>query len=88
MNTIKLSGKGQLSLPEQVIAQHHWQEGQEFVVVNAGNGILLRPKLTFPPTKIEDVAGCLAFKGKAKTLDEMEAAIAQGAIQSMKDEHE
>ena len=87
MNTIKLSGKGQVSLPEQIIAEHHWQEGQELVVVNVGNGSLLRPKVTFPPTKIEDVAGCLAYKGKAKSLDEMEAAIAQGAIQSITHEH-
>jgi bifunctional DNA-binding transcriptional regulator/antitoxin component of YhaV-PrlF toxin-antitoxin module len=88
MNTIKLSGKGQVSLPEEVIANHHWHEGQELVVVNVGNGILLRPKVVFPQTKIEDVAGCLAYEGKAKTLGEMEAAIAQGAVQSMADEHQ
>ncbi|NQZ12266.1 MAG: AbrB/MazE/SpoVT family DNA-binding domain-containing protein [Algicola sp.] len=39
MDTIKLSGKGQVSLPEQIIAEHHWQKGQELVVVNVGNGI-------------------------------------------------
>jgi bifunctional DNA-binding transcriptional regulator/antitoxin component of YhaV-PrlF toxin-antitoxin module len=80
MNTIKLSGNGQVSLPEEVIANHRWHEGQEFVVFNVGNGILLRPKVVFPQTKIEDVAGCLAYKGKAKTLDEMEAAIVAGTI--------
>lgn len=86
MNTIKLSGKGQVSLPEHMVAEHHWHEGQELVVVNVGDGILLRPKMSFPETKIEDVAGCLAYKGKAKTLEEMEEAIAHGALQSMKEE--
>ncbi|MCP4698949.1 MAG: DUF2281 domain-containing protein [Gammaproteobacteria bacterium] len=30
----------------------------------------------FPPTKLEDVAGCLRYKGKAKSVEEMDAAIA------------
>jgi hypothetical protein len=32
-----------------------------------------------PPTRLEDVAGCLAYKGPAKTLADMEQAIARGA---------
>jgi len=32
-----------------------------------------------PPTRIEDVAGCLAYRGTTKTLDDMEHAIEKGA---------
>ena len=32
-----------------------------------------------PATRIQDVAGCLAYRGKAKTLRDMERAIARGA---------
>lgn len=30
----------------------------------------------FPPTRLEEVAGCLAYQGKAKSVKEMDAAIA------------
>lgn len=33
------------------------------------------------PTQLNDVAGCLAYQGKAKTLDEMNQAIEQGIIE-------
>jgi hypothetical protein len=29
----------------------------------------------FAPTRIEDVAGCLAYAGPAKTIEEMDAAV-------------
>ena len=34
---------------------------------------------TLPVTRIQDVAGCLAYRGPAKTLLEMEHAIEKGA---------
>ena len=37
------------------------------------------PPPALPVTRIQDVAGCLAYKGKAKTLLDMEHAIAKGA---------
>ncbi|MCP4699322.1 MAG: DUF2281 domain-containing protein [Gammaproteobacteria bacterium] len=30
----------------------------------------------FPPTRLEDVAGCLPYKGVAKSVEEMDAAAA------------
>lgn len=35
----------------------------------------------FPETTLEEVAGCLEYKGEAKTLEEMEAAIAKGVVE-------
>ncbi|GEM_PF-670113 len=31
----------------------------------------------FPPTRLEDVAGCLRYTGQAKTIEEMDAAVAE-----------
>ena len=33
----------------------------------------------FAPTRIEDVAGCLAYAGPAKTIEEMDAAVLRHA---------
>lgn len=78
MNTTKLSSKGQIIIPKPLRTAHHWEVGQELVAINFGDGILLKPKKPFEETNIEDVAGILKFKGKAKTFDEMNEAIAEG----------
>ncbi len=78
MNTTKLSSKGQVIIPKPLRTAHHWEAGQELVVEDIGDGILLKPKTPFPETDIIDVASCLEFKGKAKTIDDMELAIAKG----------
>jgi hypothetical protein len=48
----------------------------EFSVTEAGDGLLLRPLQSFAPTRIEDVAGCLPYRGKPKTVAQMKKAIA------------
>jgi len=78
MNITKLSSKGQVIIPKPLRTSHHWEAGQELVVIDAGDGILLKPKAPFPETEIADAAACLDFKGKAKSLDDMELAIAKG----------
>jgi len=78
MNTTKLSSKGQVIIPKPLRTAHHWEAGQELVVVNLADGILLKPKTPFPETNINDVASCLNYKDRAKTLDEMEQAIRKG----------
>lgn len=78
MNTTKLSSKGQVIIPKPLRTEHHWEIGQELVAINFGDGILLKPKKPFDETHIENVAGSLKFKGKAKTIDEMNEAIAEG----------
>jgi hypothetical protein len=47
----------------------------EFIVENTADGVLLRPAKSFPPSRIEDVVGCLRYSGKPKTLGQMDAAI-------------
>ena len=78
MNTTKLSSKGQVIIPKPLRTAHHWEVGQELIVVDLGDGILLKPKTPFPVTDIDDVASCLKFEGETKTLDDMELAIKKG----------
>jgi AbrB family looped-hinge helix DNA binding protein len=75
METTRLSSKGQVILPKSVRDAHKWRPGTEFIVENTADGILLRPAKPFPPTRLEDVAGCLRYAGKPKTLSQMQAAI-------------
>lgn len=74
----KLSSKGQVIIPKPIRTAHQWRPGQELLVIDAGDGVLLRPKVPFKPTSIQDVAACLAYKQKAKSIDDMERAIQQG----------
>ena len=78
METTKLSSKGQVVLPLSIRRNQKWESGTQLTVEETAHGVLLRPAKPFPPTKFEDVFGCLQYKGKAKTLEEMDAAIAKG----------
>lgn len=78
METTRLSSKGQVILPKSVRESHHWVSGTEFVIEDTPDGVLLRPTKSFKPTRLEDVVGCTGYKGPAKTLEEMENAIAKG----------
>lgn len=62
METTKLSSKGQVIIPKAVRKTHHWETGLELVVIDAGDGILLRPRTPFESTGLADVAGVLKDK--------------------------
>ncbi len=85
MATTIISSKGQVIIPKPIRTAHNWKPGQKLLVVDARDGILLKPVSPFPETTIEEVAGCLNYKGKAKTLAEMEAAIAKGVKETFND---
>jgi AbrB family looped-hinge helix DNA binding protein len=77
METTKLSSKGQIILPKAIRDAHAWQPGTEFLVEDTPDGVLLRPRKAMEPTRLEDVAGSLKYEGPAKSLEEMERAIAE-----------
>jgi len=79
METTKLSSKGQVIIPKLLRTAHQWKEGLGLglVVIDTGDGILLKPKIAFPETNIENVSSFLQYTGKAKSLEEMEQAIQQ-----------
>lgn len=78
METIRLSSKGQVILPKSIRDARHWMPGTEFEVENRPEGVLLRPKKRFATTHIAAVVGCTGYQGPTQSLEEMEAAIAQG----------
>jgi AbrB family looped-hinge helix DNA binding protein len=76
---VRLSTKGQLVVPKELRRRHGWTEGMELVFEDEGDHVILRSTRRFPKTTLEDLVGCTGYKGPAKSLEEMEAGIAQGA---------
>lgn len=85
MATTVLSSKGQIIIPKPIREAHHWKPGQRFEVIESGDAIQLRPVEPFPESTLVDVAACLRYEGKAKTLAEMEEAIRKGAQEVARD---
>ncbi|HSH01814.1 MAG TPA: AbrB/MazE/SpoVT family DNA-binding domain-containing protein [Anaerolineae bacterium] len=79
METTKLSSKGQVIIPKLLRESNAWEIGQEFIVIDVGDGILLKVKKPFEETSLHDVAGCLSYSGEPKSLEDMDAAIKRGA---------
>jgi AbrB family looped-hinge helix DNA binding protein len=85
MEVTRLSSKGQVIIPKPLRAAHHWEAGQELMAIDVGDGILLKPKKPFPETTLDQVAGCLKYSGKPKSLNELEDAIRQGVTEQWHD---
>jgi hypothetical protein len=51
----------------------------DLIVEDRGDSVVLRRADELPVTSLEDLVGCAGYKGPPRTLEEMEAAIAQGA---------
>lgn len=85
METTRLSSKGQVIIPKPLRTAHHWEPGQELIVIDTGDGVLLKPKKPFQETSIEDVASSLQYAGEPKTLDDMEQAIKRGVMGHVRD---
>ncbi len=85
METTKLSSKGQVIIPKSLRNQYNWDTGQTLLVIDKGDGILLKSKSSFIPTSLKDVAGCLKYEGKPKSLKDMEQAIKTGALKKKDD---
>ena len=75
--TTRLSSKGQVVLPLKIRDARGWKPGTKFTVEETGDGILLRPARSFPPSTLDEIVGFLKYKGKPKTLAQMDDAITQ-----------
>ncbi len=81
----KLSTKGQVIIPKPLRTAHNWQAGQKLQFIDTPDGILVKSDpATFKQTSIEQVAGCLRYKGKPKSIAEMNEAIAKGVMEQSK----
>ena len=79
MEITRLSSKGQIIIPQAIREAHKWLPGIEFAVIETDQGILLSPIKPFKKTTMQQVLGCMGYKGPKKTLKDMQAAIAKGA---------
>jgi AbrB family looped-hinge helix DNA binding protein len=79
MVTTRLSEKGQIVIPKRIRSDHNWEPGLEFFVEDLGESITLKPVSSFKQTELRDVLGCTLYRGKRKSLKEMEDAVAKGA---------
>jgi len=61
METTKLSSQGQVTVPQSLREQ--WEEGQELILINIGDGVLVKPKKLFSETRLDELAGCLNYQG-------------------------
>ena len=74
-----VSTKGQVILPKAIRERWKWAAGTRLIVADTPDGVLLKPAPVFASTRPEDVAGMLAYRGRPKTLEEMDAAISAEA---------
>ncbi len=77
--TTVVSTKGQVILPKVIRDRRHWDSGTKLVVEDTDDGVLLRRARLFRATSVTQVAGMLAYKGKAKSVEEMDDAVAREA---------
>lgn len=75
MDLTHLSDAGEIVIPKSIRDAHHWEVGQEFLVIETEDGILLKPNKVFPRTSLDQVAGCLRYTGEPKSLEDFEEAI-------------
>lgn len=78
MATTTLSSKGHVIIPKRFRTAHGWEAGLELMVINTGDGILLKPKPAFEEAALDEVAGCLPIEGGPKSADEIDVAVRQG----------
>jgi len=82
MATTTLSTKGQVIIPKEIRERRGWAAGLTLEVEERGDGVVLRPARALPRTMVDDLLGCLPYKGRPKTIAEMEAGIAKGTRRS------
>ncbi|MCP2727097.1 AbrB/MazE/SpoVT family DNA-binding domain-containing protein [Limnofasciculus baicalensis] len=85
MEITRLSSEGKLIIPQAMLDAHRWERGQELIVIDMGDGILIKPKKPFVETTLADVAGCLKYLGKPKSIQDLEEAIRLGVQEQWHD---
>jgi len=77
-----VSSKGQIVIPKGIRTSHGWAAGMEIEIEEHGDCLVLRPVRKLPRTSLADLIGCTGYRGPAKSLEDMESGVAEGARQS------
>lgn len=75
MKISKLSSKGQVIIPKAFRSKYRWEPGLELMMIDTGDGLLLKPNMPFAPSELADVFGMFKNKVAAKTDAEITAAL-------------
>jgi len=70
-----VSDTGAVCLPLSVMAAQGWSAGTLLEIDIVADGIMLRRASIFPPTRPEQVFGCLAYSGPTLTVDQVDDAV-------------
>jgi AbrB family looped-hinge helix DNA binding protein len=74
--TTTVSTKGQVVLPAELRRRQGWKPGTRLTAEETPEGVLLRrSEPLFPPTRLEDVYGCLRYDGPPISIEDMDAGI-------------
>lgn len=79
MTTTRLSSKGQVILPKAIRDAHGWRAGLEFSIEDRDGGVLLRPLAYASPKTVDDLLGCVRYRGPRRTIEEMDAGVLEEA---------
>lgn len=81
MSVGTITSKGQITIPKEVRDDLALGPGSRVSFLKNGEGFYELHREKRPVT---DLAGCLRYAGPAKSVDEMDDAIASGAAESMR----
>ena len=78
-----LSIQGDVHIPDNLIHALGLKPGAELAIERQGDAIIMREVKSKTISRVEDGPRILAYTGSTVTLEEMDAAIAKGAAQSL-----
>ena len=82
-----LSIHGDVHIPDNIIHALGLKPGTELAFERLGDAIVMRPVKTKKISRVDEGPKILGYTGSTVTLEEMDAAIAKGAVHSMSQEN-
>lgn len=73
-----VSSRGQVVLPKELREKRHWKPGTKLTIEEHPEGVLLK-RVEEKKLAISDLRGMLKYKGPARSIEEMNAAIEKEA---------
>lgn len=73
----RVSTKGQIVLPKRIRDRRNWKAGTRLVVEERPDGVLLKPLIRKKSHTLADLIGFLKYEGPPKSIEDMDAGIAQ-----------
>lgn len=71
MNRTRLSSKGQVIIPKEVRDRKRWRPGTELDVVETEEGVLLKSRVYFPPSTLEDAVQAFNYSGPVVPVEQL-----------------